>query len=55
MKRFILTRKIIQTERGEIEAESWEEAKKLLMEGVELKPIPDTEVVGQHIEFIGED
>lgn len=55
MKKFILTRKIFYNEKAEVEAESWEEAKNMLLdESTEFESMNDDYIDDTSIEFIGE-
>ncbi len=55
MKKFMLMRVMQYTERLEIKAESWDEAKKILLESdIEFDRINDDTMVDQNIEFLGD-
>lgn len=54
MKRFILRRMMKYTETKEIEAESWDAAKEILLSDVEFDACDDGVLIDQNIEFIGE-
>lgn len=55
MKRFILKREMIYTERAEVEAESWEDAKAMLEnEDTEFETMADDRWHDSSIEYIGD-
>ena len=55
MKKFILERKMIYTERAEIEAESWDEAKAILRdENTEFEILHDDTLHDESINYIGD-
>lgn len=55
-KKFILRRKMIYIETAEIRAESWEQAKTMLLSGgVQFERQSDGVVKDETIEFIGEE
>ena len=55
MKKFILTRKMFYTEKAEVEAESWDEANKMLYsDSTEFESMNDDYIDDASIEFIGE-
>jgi len=55
MKKFILTRKMTYTERAEVEAESWDNAKAMLRSSeTDFDIQADDEIEEESIEFIGD-
>ena len=55
MKKFILERKMIYTERAEVKAESWDDAKALLEgDSVEFDALNDDTLHDSSINFIGD-
>lgn len=55
MKKFIIERKMMYTERAEVEAESWEAASEMLAgDDVEFEVMNDDTWHDSNIEFIGD-
>lgn len=55
MKKFILKREMIYTERAEVEAESWDDARAMIYsDSVEFDVLHDDQLHDSSIEFVGE-
>ncbi len=54
MKKFILKRYMKYTEVLELEAESWDEAKKAFENGTEFDRIHDDAAIDESMEFVGD-